>query len=125
MEPRKDLNVSEGAGKVHARNDVEPSNKEGGLQMETTYNLNDAFAKSPLRKARYECMREHLQRNGEYYFSKGTQDVLKSWTREQIEQALDDVIVLGYGKVTSTEHDGALLVEFIGKAEKAKKPLRP
>ncbi len=79
--------------------------------------LAKAFAQSPLRKARYEFMKEYLQRDGSYHFFKKSQEELSGWTGEHIEQALEDVIRCGDGKVLRFLDDGSFIVVLRKKEE--------
>ena len=79
--------------------------------------LSKGFEKSPLRKARYEFMKELLQRDGSYLFFKKSQEELSGWTGEHIEQALEDVIRCGDGKVLRFLDDGSFIVVLRKKEE--------
>jgi hypothetical protein len=79
--------------------------------------LAKGFAQSPLRKARYEFMKEYLQREGSYLFFKKSQEELSGWTGEHIEQALEDVIRCGDAKVGRFLLDGSFIVVLRKKEE--------
>ena len=126
MEIKKDSNVSEEAMQPHARNVRTCNHQEGEGPMNTEKPINGeqersvlakAFAERPLRKARYEFMKELLQRDGNYYVSKESLGDLSGWTREQTEQALEDVIRCGDGKVSTFGGDGAMNIDWIKKKE--------
>lgn len=122
MKNAKDPMIAEMSTKGNPSNDVEHKNNKGGVQMETEGYINEALAKSPIRKGRYQYMRDYLQSKGEYHFSNTSHQRFHGMTREQSEQALDDVMLLGYGRVKRVYFDGGLVIEFIDKEKKAKKP---
>ena len=126
METKKDSNVSEVGRQVCASNVAKFIHKEGEGTMNTEQQINEeqernlvakGFAQSPLRKARYEFMKELLQRGGHYYVSKESLKDLSSWTREHTEQALEDVIRCGDGKVGRFWDDGSFTVVLRKKEE--------
>jgi len=122
MENAQDSKMEKVSTKINASNVLNPTNKEGGVQMETKYNINEALAKSPLRKGRYQYMRDYLQRKGEYHFSNTSHQRFHGMTQEQSEQALDDVVLKGYARVKTFYLDGALIIESLEKEEEPNKP---
>ena len=126
MEHEKDLPSSEVGMQPSASNVRTFNHKEGEGPMNTEKQINEeqelsvlakAFAQSPLRKARYEFMKELLQRDGSYLFFKKSQEELSGWTGEHIEQALEDVIRCGDGKVLRFLDDGSFIVVLRKKEE--------
>ena len=126
METKKDSNVSEVGMQASARNVRTFNHQEGEGPMNTEKPINEeqersvlakGFAQSPLRKARYEFMKEYLQRDGSYLFFKKSQEELSGWTGEHIEQALEDVIRCGDGKVLRFLDDGSFIVVLRKKEE--------
>ena len=126
MEPKKESMSSEVATQARASNVRTFNHKEGEGPKNTEKQINEeqelsvlakAFAQSPLRKARYEFMKGLLQRDGNYYVSKESLGDLSGWTREQTEQALEDVIRCGDGKVSTFGGDGAMNIDWIKKKE--------
>jgi hypothetical protein len=129
MEPKKESMSSEVGMQPSASNVRTFNHKEGEGPMNTEKQINGeqelsvlvkAFAQSPLRKARYEFMKEYLQREGSYLFFKKSQEELSGWTREHIEQALEDVIRCGDGKVGRFLLDGSFIVVLRKKKEISK-----
>lgn len=108
MMPEKTLNDD-------ASTDRGLPNDEGGFHMKREYNINKELAKSPIRNGRYQYMKGYLERNGEYHLSNRSHERFHGMTREQSEQALDDVIRMGYGRVRSWYRDGALIIECTKK----------
>ncbi len=126
MEIKKDSNVLEVGMQPSASNVRTFNHKEGEEPMKTEKQINEeeersvlakGFAQSPLRKARYEFMKEYMQRKGNYYVSKNSLGDLSGWTREQTEQALEDVIRCGDGKVSHFLRDGAFIIVLKKKEE--------
>ncbi len=126
MEIKKDSNVSEVGMQPRASNVRTFNHKEGEGPMKTEKQINEeqersvlakGFAQSPLRKARYEFMKEYMQRKGNFYVSKNSLADLSGWTREQTEQALEDVIRCGDGEVGTFGRDGAINIVLRKKEE--------
>ena len=126
MEIKKDSNVSEVGMQARASNVRKFNHKEGEGPMNTEKQINEeqelsvlakGFAQSPLRKARYEFMKVYMRRNGGYILCQGAQGTLSGWTGEQVEQALEDVIRCGDGKVGTFGGDGAINIDWIKKKE--------
>ncbi len=127
MKNATDVSVKEVSMKSNAITDLETYIQEGEDQRDAVNNIareqelrefSKGIFQSPLRKARYQSMKGHLRRQGEYILKKRTPRSFHefgSWTREQIEQALDDVILCGYGEVVSYQRGGALFINFINK----------
>jgi hypothetical protein len=127
MEIKKDSNGPEVGMQPSASNVRKFNHKEGEGPMETTANTQRAetrsdqvgqFGKSHLRMARYQSMKSHLMREGVFILRKDSEKLFDDWTREQIEQALEDVINCGYGEVSRIEDDGAIIIYSIEKDEK-------
>ena len=129
MEIKKDSNVSEVGIQPSASNVRTCNHQEGEEPMNTEKQINEeqelsvlakGFAQSPLRKARYEFMKELLQSEGQYLYFKKSQEELSGWTGEHIEQALEDVIRCGDGKVLRFLDDGSFIVVLRKKEEISK-----
>ncbi len=121
MENSKDTTMTEKTLNDNASTDLEFIKKEEGGQMNRGSNVNEELAISPLRKGRYLFMKDHLQSKGGYILEKHNSRALnhfEGWTREQIEQALDDVILCGYGEVYSYQQNGGIVIKFIDKEKK-------
>ena len=115
MENTQDTTMTEKTLAGNASTDRGLPNDEGGFHMKREYNINKELAKSPIRNGRYQYMKGYLERNGEYHLSNRSHERFHGMTREQSEQALDDVIRMGYGRVRSWYRDGALIIECTKK----------
>ena len=86
--------------------------KENTQSLETVNDLGRRFGNSPLRKARYDCMAKYLQRETKLVLEPNVETTFPSWTREQFEQALDDVLYFEDGKVGGIFDDGIIVIKF-------------
>ena len=120
MENTKDTTMAGKSLNGHDSTDQGLPNNEGRFHMKRDYNINEEWTKSPLRKGRYQFMKDRLQSKGVFILRLTLRAIneFEGWTREQIEQALDDVMLCGYGEVYSYLPDGGIVIKFIDKDKK-------
>lgn len=127
MEMKNEVNALNQEG--NKNNNEKAHSTLGGRKMQTTANtqkalthkdIADRFGSSPLRKVRCESMKRYLQKNGEFHLLPKSEQLLPSWTRNQVEQALDDVLYLGFGKVGGYYENGGCVIKFIERDSEKK-----
>ena len=115
--------------KTNGNNSAKPHSNQGDRLMEmkestqcleSSNDLAGRFGNSPLRKARYHCMAKYLQRETKLVLEPNVETTFPSWTREQFEQTVDDVLYFEDGKVVKNYEDGTIIIKFQERDLKAK-----
>ena len=88
--------------------------------LETSNDLARRFENSLLRKARYQFMKNYLKSGSNFELLPSVKQLFPSWTQEQVEQALDDVLFCGYARVWVSRNDGTLAIDFVERDSKIK-----
>ena len=115
--------------KTNGNNSAKPHSHQGDRLMErkvstqcleNSDDLAGRFENSLLRKARYQFMKNYLKSGSNFELLPSVKQLFPSWTQEQVEQALDDVLFCGYARVWVSRNDGTLAIDFVERDSKAK-----
>ena len=110
----------ESNGNSSKQGDRSMETKEKTHRLERVNDLASRFENSLLRKARYQFMTKYLKGSSNFELLPSVHQLFPSWTREQVEQALDDVLFFGHARVSGSRNDGTLAIDFVERDTKAK-----
>jgi len=127
MIANNNLIISEGKANLSVSNDREHNHQKNLTDM-TGSNMSqknskvskilEQLSRSPLRKGRLEFMNMYFEERGRCSITANFEKRFPGMTRVQVEQAIDDLIILGYARISRFYQDGVFEVEFIGRNEK-------